>query len=280
MKRVVGLMALLIAVLTVTPAAADFYVIAGGGRLGTAITTVPIAITSPGLYYLSNNLTSSVTTNNAITVNADDVTIDLMGFCLTGPGKESGEGNSGIRVAATRTNVEIRNGSIKAFGFDGIQAGDDCTGIRVVALRVRETGHNGINLKGDANLVMDCAVMNVGSDGITFGLGGGSMVKGCHVQSCKDMGIYLGLEATAVGNTVRLCRRGILGGRFVADNTVGFSGEIGIAVGMGNTITRNTAYINTGTGINTGDYCTITNNTTDGLKSEPTCTLADNTVTP
>ena len=55
MKRVVGLMALLIAVLTVTPATAEFYVIAGGGRQGTAITTVPYTITSPGLYYLTNN---------------------------------------------------------------------------------------------------------------------------------------------------------------------------------------------------------------------------------
>ena len=120
MKRVVGLMALLIVVLTVTPATADFYVIAGGGRLGTAITALPYTITSPGLYYLSNNLTSSETSNNAITVNADDVTIDLMGFCLTGPGKGSGTSNNGIMVAATRTNVEIRNGSIKAFGGDGI----------------------------------------------------------------------------------------------------------------------------------------------------------------
>ena len=48
MKRVAGLMALLIMVLTVTPAVADFYVISGGGRLGTAITSVPIAITIPG----------------------------------------------------------------------------------------------------------------------------------------------------------------------------------------------------------------------------------------
>ena len=160
MKRVAGLMALLIAVLTVTPAAADFYVVGGGGRLGTAITTVPVAITSPGLYYLSNNLTSSGTSNNAITVDADDVTIDLMGFCLTGPGKTSGTGNNGILVAATRTNVEIRNGSIKAFGFDGIQSAPDCTSIRAVGVRVRDTGHYGIDLGGSDNLVMDCAVKN------------------------------------------------------------------------------------------------------------------------
>lgn len=77
MKRVVGLMALLIAVLTVIPATVDFYVIAGGGRLGTAITTVPFPISSPGLYYLTANLTSSNPNLYAIPVFADDVTIDL-----------------------------------------------------------------------------------------------------------------------------------------------------------------------------------------------------------
>ncbi|MCX5890100.1 MAG: hypothetical protein NTY36_11680 [Deltaproteobacteria bacterium] len=108
MKRIMWLVALMLVAFTVTPAAADFYVIAGGGRLGTAITTLPFLITSPGLYYLPRNLTHSSTGVYAIPVAADDVTIDLMGFCLTGPGKGSGGGNSGIVVAAGHTNVEIR----------------------------------------------------------------------------------------------------------------------------------------------------------------------------
>ena len=169
MKRVVGLMALLISVLTVTPAVADFYVIAGGGRLGTAITTVPFPISSPGLYYLTVNLTSSNPNLYAIPVFADDVTIDLNGFCLTGPGKGSGSGNNGIRVAEGHTNVEIRNGSIKAFGNDGIQSQTACTGIRVVGVRVRDT-ETGINLQGSDNLVMDCTVRHGLSRELMLGL--------------------------------------------------------------------------------------------------------------
>jgi len=275
MKRVAGLMALLILVLTVTPATADFYVIAGGGRLGTAITTVPVPITSPGLYYLTKNLTCSANAN-AITVHADDVTIDLNGFCITGS-KESGVGNNGIAVAAGHTNVEIRNGSIKAFGKDGIQAGEDCTGIRVVGVRVRETVI-GIDLPGSGNLVMDCTVIKGADNGIL--VGNSSLVKGCQVVSGGLVGISLLKGSTAMGNTVTGSFVGIGGeGSMVTDNTVS-GNNWGIFCLSKCTITRNTAFNNNGAGISADTYCTITNNTTSGLKSDPTCTLADNTVTP
>jgi len=280
MKRFVGLMAILIAVLTVTPAVADFYVLGGGGRLGTAITSVPIAITSPGVYYLTNNLTISDPELNAITVGADDVTIDLMGFCLTGPGKGSGTLNSGIRLFGTRSNVEIRNGSIKAFGFKGIKFENACTGIRVVGVRVRDTGNSGIDLPGNGNLAMDCTVINAGANGID--VGNSSLVKGSQVVGSGNCGIKLVGGSTAVGNTASGNVYGIVTdyGSMVTDNTVSGNSSWGIHCEGYCTITRNTAHNNTGTGISAGIYCTITNNTTDGLTNGNYGTLADNTVTP
>ena len=279
MKRIMWLVALILVAFTVTPAVADFYVIAGGGRLGTAITTVPFAITSPGLYYLTANLTSSGTNNYAITVDADDVTIDLMGFCLTGPGKGSGANNSGIVVAATRTNVEIRNGSIKAFGYEGIRSAPDSTSIRVVGLRVRETGRYGMQLNGIDNLVMDCAV-NSCVAGIYVGYS--SLVKGSQVAGNNSAGINMSAGSTAVGNTLHGNSHGILAtyGSLVTDNTVSNNSGMGISAQDNCTITRNTAYNNSGTGINTGTYCTITNNTTDGLTYGTNCILAYNRETP
>ena len=267
-------------VLTVTPAAADFYVIGGGGRLGTAITTVPIAITSPGLYYLANNLTISDPDLNAITVGADDVTIDLNGFCLTGPGKGSGINNSGIRLFGTRSNVEIRNGSIKAFGFKGIKFENLCTGIRVVGVRVRDTGYSGIDLPGSGNLAMDCTVINAGSNGID--VGNSSLVKGSQVVGSGNCGIKLLNGSTAVGNTASGNVYGILTewGSMVTDNTVSGNSSLGISCLDKCTISRNTAYNTTGTGISAGTYCTITNNTTDGLTNGANCALADNAVNP
>jgi parallel beta-helix repeat protein len=281
MKRVVGLIALLIAVLTVTPAVADFYVIGGGGRLGTAITTLPVAITIPGVYYLTKNLTISDPELNAITVGADDVTIDLMGFCLTGPGKASGALNSGIRLFGTRSNVEIRNGSIKAFGFKGIKLENNlCTGIRVVGVRVRDTGNSGIDLPGSGNLVMDCTVMNAGSNGID--VGNSSLVKGSQVVGSGNCGIKLLNGSTAVGNTALGNVYGILTewGSMVTDNTVSGNSSLGISCLDKCTISRNTVYNTTGTGISAGAYCTITNNTTDGLTNGANCAPANNAVNP
>ena len=115
-------MALLIMVLTVTPAAADFYVVAGGGRLGTAITTVPLAITSPGLYYLANNLTSSnvptLTLSRCMPMTSPSTSMDS---ASPGPAKDWESTITASIVATGHTNVEIRNGSIKTFGNDGIK---------------------------------------------------------------------------------------------------------------------------------------------------------------
>lgn len=96
MKRNLWLLSLVGAMLlTVTPVLADgdFYVVAVGGGVGTKITSVPYTISSPGFYYLGSNLTYSGT-GSAISVDAENVTLDLMGFSLTGAGKSSS--NCGI----------------------------------------------------------------------------------------------------------------------------------------------------------------------------------------
>ena len=54
------------------------------------ISTYGTNITASGSYYLTANLTSASTTQDAITISADNVTIDLNGFALlntsgTGP---------------------------------------------------------------------------------------------------------------------------------------------------------------------------------------------------
>ena len=80
---------------------------------GTPISSIPYTITESGSYYLTRNLTA--VSGDGITINADFVTLDLMGFALTGPG-------SGItsNPATTRRNNAIRNGIIRgwAVGVD------------------------------------------------------------------------------------------------------------------------------------------------------------------
>ncbi|HEV8628805.1 MAG TPA: NosD domain-containing protein [Thermoanaerobaculia bacterium] len=68
-------------------------------------------ITKPGLYTLGSDFAVGAG-EKAIVVQADDVTIDLGGRTLSGPG---GPGTVGIEVDGAR-NVGIRNGSLVSFG--------------------------------------------------------------------------------------------------------------------------------------------------------------------
>jgi hypothetical protein len=275
MKKVLAMAALLVvACAGALPAAsADSYVIAGG--VGIKISYVPYTITSPGFYYLAQNLTLAPVNASAITVQADDVTLDLMGFSLSGTGKTI----DGIVLSGVRSNVEIRNGSLRNFSAKGIYALDS-RGIRVISLRVGDTAATGIELGGTNHLVMDCSVKSAGGHGIFAGTG--SLVKGNLVMNNTDYGIKANDGSNVVSNVAASNGLGIAAARFssVIDNTVASNTSNGISAADNCTVTRNTAYNNSGTGITTGIYCTITNNTTDGLTHGSNCTIADNTLTP
>jgi hypothetical protein len=93
----------------------------------TAITSGQTIITEGGSYYLTENVVSA---GHGIIVDADNVTIDLMGFTIIGPGPGS---TSGI-VAVGVENLEIRNGSVTGFGEWGINIG--AVGVRIKDMRV------------------------------------------------------------------------------------------------------------------------------------------------
>src|SRR5438552_2189365 len=72
-------------------------------------TMVPLTITDPGSYRLSSNVavTGSAT---AISIQSNDVSLDLNGFTVSG---DATPFSDGIFVYAT--NVEIRNGTVRGF---------------------------------------------------------------------------------------------------------------------------------------------------------------------
>src|SRR6266446_2752769 len=86
----------------------------------TPISAVPATITTSGSYYLTTNLTCTLCGGgtNGITIVADGVTLDLMGFDLTGT---SGSGK-GILASIGRTNLCVRNGTVRGWGGDGVDA--------------------------------------------------------------------------------------------------------------------------------------------------------------
>ena len=81
------------------------------------INALPFVITLPGAYYLTGNL-AGVPGQNGITVQADNVTLDLGGFSLSGaPGVLKG-----ITLSGPHRNFVLRNGILT-----GWSAGVDAT---------------------------------------------------------------------------------------------------------------------------------------------------------
>ena len=81
----------------------------------TPIGSLPFTINTPGSYYVTTNLTGTGG-SSGITINSDDVTLDLCGFALIGVAGSLG----GISMPATRHRITIRNGIIKEWGGHGV----------------------------------------------------------------------------------------------------------------------------------------------------------------
>lgn len=196
MKRKIWLLALVgVVLLSGSPlwANGEFYIIAGGGAaVGTKITSVPYEINQSGFYYLGGNLTMTSNSADAISVNVDDVTLDLMGFSLVGP---SGS-YLGINMNG-RSNVEVRNGTVRNF-YAGIGDKSDGTGANCRISNVRAyNNYRGIHLYGKNALVQGCNCSNNTYQGINLVSG---TVTGNVACNNPDMGITIIGAGSVIGN--------------------------------------------------------------------------------
>ena len=97
---------LLVAAVAAMPAGAQ----EGQRRLTGALGSTTV-ISEPGNYYLARDI--EVTEGTAIKIMASDVTLDLRGFRVAGPGGNSGRG---IEIMGA-SGVRVMNGTIANFGF-------------------------------------------------------------------------------------------------------------------------------------------------------------------
>lgn len=253
-------------------------------RIPISQSDIPLTITDSGSYYFTGDLTyPSTEAAYAITVEANNVTIDLMGYSLAGQGAGH---NYGFWITSWH-NVEIRNGTITNFGGYGLATAGSAAGDRVVNIRAVYNGkqglYNGMYLYGKQHLIKDCTAIGNTGHGI-FGSTGctitgsvaydndshgifaeyGCTVTGNTAYDNDGCGIQAGYGSTVSSNTAyENSAEGIYayGGSGVSHNTAYANNLSGIYADQGSTVTGNTACGNGRHGITTGQGCTVTANT-------------------
>jgi hypothetical protein len=194
----------------------------------TAITnTGAVTISGPGSYYLTTNITVSV--SNAVTIAANNVTLDLNGFTISSTALAPA--GTAILIANSPTNITIFNGIISSgvketggvfsgTGFDsGIAFAIDANNtntygqpvnVRVTGVTVSGCLSYGIFLGGFSTVVDSCAVQTAGAYGVwasiirnsiatdcgDVAISGSTIVSDCYGQCIgNSWGVYAGTTA-------------------------------------------------------------------------------------
>ena len=158
----------------------------------TVITSLPYVITKKGYYTIKSNLKSS---GNGIVINADNVTIDLKGYTISGSGTAVYYGF----FMDGRSNVEIRNGTVRNFDNGIYEKSASGNAHRIVNIRVFASPDNNIYLSGSNNLIEGCTSSFSGGVGISAG--NGSLLINNIANNNGQSGIEAGSGSTIKNNT-------------------------------------------------------------------------------
>lgn len=228
----------------------------------------PVTISEVGSYRLTGNL--SVGSTDAIEITTDNVTLDLNGFSIIGPGCGSGTG-----VLASSGNVVVVNGTVRGMGNHGISAGQNSHVEKVHAI-----SNGGVGISVGINSIASSNVAIANFNGITGGNNG--TISNNVASKNSTHGIFAGSCNTVSGNVARENgKNGISAGlSVITGNTASLNGENGILAGNGSIVTRNTAFLNGHNGISASSSMVLGNtavkNTQFGLMAIDYTGYADN----
>jgi len=231
-------------------------------QLDILIGSLPFPISWPGVYRLRGSLYTDDPSTHGITIRSDNVTLDLGGHALLGPGKEASSEASGIHVDAVYQNLVVRNGTIQDWPGCGVN-GYFSMNSRYEELRCFRNGVDGLFVGGAALLARVSADEN-GADG--FRLVGGAGASRCTASSN-------GIDGFEVGDgIVRECKawnnqgNGIVGysGARIEGNSCSSNQAAGITAFAGSTVCGNTCTLNSHDGIWAENKCRVVENTCTG----------------
>jgi len=177
------------------------------------ITSLPVTITTQGVWCMDRDLATAISSGVAITVATNNVTIDCNRFKLGG--LAAGPGTTAVGIAASsRLNVTVRNCNIRGF-FYGVSIG---LGGGHVVEHSRFDGNRllAINLTGAGSVIRSNQLLDTGgaSGGFATGIYAANgvdvtdnMVNGVAPSANDAMAIGIwapdNAEGSVVGNRVR-----------------------------------------------------------------------------
>ena len=203
----------------------------------TPISALPFTITTSGSYYVVSNLTG-LAGSHGITINSgvSDVTLDLHGFTLSGVSNSM----NGISATGSSTNLHVMNGTLRNWGFSGIQG---VNAINSVYERLCVLSNVFVRLAcGQGSTVRECVATRNGTAGI-------SAAEFCQVVDC--------VARQNATNGITIQQRSMVARCLVSEN-----GFLGISASDENSISD----------------CTVLQHGLDGIRVQSRCFVRGNTV--
>ena len=234
----------------------------------------PVTINNPGSYVLTSNLTVTIV-QAAIFPSVGDFSLDLGGYEIAGPVTCTGSGStlscsgtagSGLAGAA-HANIQVFNGFVRGFGFNGIAVGQ---GGQIHDVTVEGNGNIGIRT-GAYSTVRNSIAYRNGAAG--FFLGDATLIERTMAVANRFNGVNSSPGSTLLSNLARdngadglrsttasvfrgnhsygnggngiFCGTGCL----VSDNLSAQNDQAGIIVGDGSSVQANLSTGNSGVGV-------------------------------
>jgi hypothetical protein len=209
----------------------------------------PVTISVSGSYKLSGNLTVPDANTNAITITADNVSIDLNGFAILGPTVCTGSPvtscaptGTGIGIFSNNSGIAVINGTVHGMGSAGVEilGGDN----RVE--RVKAVGNAGTGISpGNGQSSVSFSVASFNRFNGIFGNGTmtDNLVEGNGQSGLTFAGVVINNVSRKNGGD------GITGVGVVSHNTSVANTGKGITPLCPSVVTENTVIGNTGGGI-------------------------------
>ena len=140
------------------------------------ITNLPFVISQPGSYYATTNLTLSVA-GTGIVVNANDVSIDLNGFQLNGPGASS---SIGVLQQPWFRNLTLVRGNLSGWGQCAVSADGSAGRFAFLTLSGNASGL----YAGPKSQISDCTASDSSFPAFFSLIFGFMAAESCTLQRC------------------------------------------------------------------------------------------------